>query len=286
MATIAEQLTQLNTDLGTISGEVNTQAELIAQIKLLAEDAELDGDGSSGGESIVTLATPSISVNTAGLITSTVTQSEGYVVASTKSSTRQLTTASATTAVPGTTDRTIVSAGRYTTGDIVIKGDENLVAANIKTGTNLFGVMGSLIPLAPYLPLAIQGQLTKTTMDSWGTGTQCFAHSHFLNQSVGGLTYASNSCTVTASADGQLNYGSGSVSLEVTNNTALTLTAFVKLTSTWLPHNNPVSNKIYDYKIVEVPPMSKTGMGVTPTNSAGGTVTAATATIAGVIWNV
>lgn len=282
MATIAEQLTQLNTDLGTINEEVNTQAELIAQIKLLAEDAEVGG---TGGNTVVDLATPSITVSSSGVITATVTQPTGYVVESTKSRAHQLDTVSATTARPGTTDRTIVPAGQYTTGDIVIKGDENLVAANIKTGTSLFGVTGSLIPLAPYLPLAIQGQLTKTTMDSWGTGTQCFAHSQFLNQSVGGLAYNSTSCIAEASADGQLTYGGGSVTLEVTNNTALTLTAFVTVRSTYLPNNSPTSSFIYDYKIIEVPPMTTQGIGFTPTNSAGGSITKATATITGVIWD-
>lgn len=282
MATIAEQLTQLNTDLATIHDEVSTQEELIAQIKLLAEDAEVGG---TGGNTVVDLATPSITVSSSGAITATVTQPTGYVVASTKSRAHQLDTVSATTARPGTTDRTIVSAGKYTTGDIVIEGDENLVTSNIKTGTSLFGVTGSLIPLAPYLPLAIQGQLTKTTMDSWGTGTQCFAHSQFLNQSVGGLTYNSTSCIAEASADGQLTYGGGSVTLEVTNNTALTLTAFVTVRSTYLPNNSPTSSFIYDYKIIEVSPMSTQGTSFTPTNSAGGSITAVTATITGVIWD-
>lgn len=286
MATIAEQLTQLNTDLVTIKEKVNTQAELIAQIKALAEDAEIDG---TSGNTAVDLATPSITVNSSGLITATVTQPAGYVVASTKSSSRRLDLAPATTATPGTTDRTIVSTGKYTTGDIVIKGDENLVAANIKTGTSIFGVTGSLIPLKPYLPLAIQGGFAKVTADSWGTGTQFYQHSHFYGQSVGGITYDIASCTATtlvAQPGDSLLFGSGPVTVKVTNNTALYLTAFVTVTSTYIPNNSPSSSYLYDYKIIGVPPMTTQEISFTPTSySAGGTITTATSTITGVIWD-
>ena len=48
MATIAEQLTTLNTNLSTISTEVGSQADLIAQIKATAESLPDAGSGSSG----------------------------------------------------------------------------------------------------------------------------------------------------------------------------------------------------------------------------------------------
>jgi len=47
-----------------------------------------------------TQATPSISVNSSGLITASATQSEGYVSAGTKSGTKQLTTQAAKTITP------------------------------------------------------------------------------------------------------------------------------------------------------------------------------------------
>ena len=89
-----------------------------------------------------TQATPSISVSTAGVITASATQTEGYVVAGTKTATQNLTTQAAQTITPGTSDKTIAS-GRYLTGTQTIKGDSNLVAENIKQGVSIFGVSGS-----------------------------------------------------------------------------------------------------------------------------------------------
>lgn len=89
-----------------------------------------------------TQATPSITVSSAGLITAKSTQSAGYVSSGTKSATKQLTTKGAQTITPGTSNKTIAS-GRYLTGTQTIKGDANLVAANIKKGVSIFGVAGT-----------------------------------------------------------------------------------------------------------------------------------------------
>lgn len=89
-----------------------------------------------------TQATPSISVSSGGLITASATQSAGYVAAGTKSATRRLTVQAAQTITPGTTNKTIAS-GRYLTGTQTIKGDANLVAANIVKGVSIFGVTGT-----------------------------------------------------------------------------------------------------------------------------------------------
>lgn len=53
-------------------------------------------------------------------------------------------TKGAQTYTPTTTDQTI-SSGRWLTGAQTIKGDANLVASNIKSGVNIFGVSGSYI---------------------------------------------------------------------------------------------------------------------------------------------
>ena len=55
----------------------------------------------------------------------------------------QLTVQAAQTITPGTSNKTIAS-GRYLTGTQTIKGDANLIAANIKKGTSIFGVTGTL----------------------------------------------------------------------------------------------------------------------------------------------
>lgn len=91
-----------------------------------------------------TQATPGITVSTAGLITASATQGEGYVSSGTKSATKQLTTQAGTTITPGTSQKTAVSSGRYTTGAVYVAGDSNLVASNIKSGVSIFGVSGSL----------------------------------------------------------------------------------------------------------------------------------------------
>lgn len=90
-----------------------------------------------------TQATPSISVSSSGVITASVTQAAGYVSSGTKSTTKQLSTKSATTYTPGTSNQTI-SSGYYLTGTQTIKGDSNLVASNIKSGVSIFGINGTL----------------------------------------------------------------------------------------------------------------------------------------------
>lgn len=90
-------------------------------------------------------ALPSISVSSSGLITASVTQSvDGYVQAGTKYTTKQLTTQAAQTIIPTTSDQTIAS-GRYLTGTQIIKGDANLIPANIISGKSIFGVTGSYV---------------------------------------------------------------------------------------------------------------------------------------------
>ena len=88
-------------------------------------------------------ATPSISVSSGGLITASATQDAGVVPAGTKSATKQLSTQSAKTVTPSTSNQTAVSSGKYTTGAVTVKGDSNLVSGNIKSGVSIFGVTGS-----------------------------------------------------------------------------------------------------------------------------------------------
>lgn len=55
-----------------------------------------------------------------------------------------ITTKVAQTYTPGTTDQTI-AAGQYLSGAQTIKGDANLIPANILSGKSIFGVIGSVI---------------------------------------------------------------------------------------------------------------------------------------------
>lgn len=96
-----------------------------------------------GNSPRVEVATPMIDVSAGGLITATTEQEKGYVPGGTKSATQQLTTQGAATVTPGTTAQTAVASGRYTTGDVVVAGDANLVPENIAEGVSIFGVQGT-----------------------------------------------------------------------------------------------------------------------------------------------
>lgn len=87
---------------------------------------------------------PTISINTSnGLITASHTQDTGYVVGGTTTGTMQLTTQGAQTITPGTSNKTAVATNRYTTGATIVAGSANLIADNIKSGINIFGVTGT-----------------------------------------------------------------------------------------------------------------------------------------------
>lgn len=78
-----------------------------------------------------------------GIVRATVNQEAGYVVAGNAiSSDLYLRTQAAATITPGTVAQTAVAAERYTTGNVVVNGDANLKAENIKSGVNIFGVAG------------------------------------------------------------------------------------------------------------------------------------------------
>ena len=88
-------------------------------------------------------STPSISVSSSGLITASSTQSGGIIASGSKSATKQLTTQAGTTITPGATQKTACASGRYTTGNIYVAGDSNLLAKNIAKGVKIFGVTGT-----------------------------------------------------------------------------------------------------------------------------------------------
>lgn len=113
--------------------------------QVITPDSTYDGLSKVTVEAVksVVQATPAITVATNGLITALATQSAGYVSAGTKSTTKQMTTQAGTTINPGTSRKLAVSSSRYTTGDIFVAGDSNLVADNIKKGVSIFGVSGS-----------------------------------------------------------------------------------------------------------------------------------------------
>ncbi len=84
-----------------------------------------------------TQATPSISVNSSGLITASATQTAGYISAGTKSATKQLNTKGATTITPSSTEQIAVSAGTYVTGNIVVSASSSGSSSGGGSSTSL-----------------------------------------------------------------------------------------------------------------------------------------------------
>lgn len=148
-------------------------------------------------------AAPSISVSSGGLITASVTQGSGYVTGGTKLSTQQLATQGAATITPGASAKTAVAAGRYTTGAVVVAGDSDLVAGNIKKGVNIFGVNGTL-----------EGGISYCTVTFFATGagvtnleTTYVKHdgtSNFLNLKINTPTQIEKNCLLYAVGIGTL----------------------------------------------------------------------------------
>ena len=100
----------------------------------------------------VRLIAPTISVDESGLITSSVTQTEGYILGETRTSTEQLEVQSAKTVTPTTAEQTVVSSGKFTTGDIkvaAIPSNYEDVTAETNTYTSLTDELEAAINALP-----------------------------------------------------------------------------------------------------------------------------------------
>jgi hypothetical protein len=124
----------------TIDSELSMQDNLIAQIQSVVNN--LPDAGSSEPNLQTKTVTPSTS-------SQSVTPDSGYdglsrvtVNAIPGSYVQPTTTKAATTYTPTTSNQTI-AAGTYCSGIQTIKGDANLVAANIAEGVSIFGITGT-----------------------------------------------------------------------------------------------------------------------------------------------
>ncbi len=89
------------------------------------------------------VATPTINVSESGLITASTSQEAGVVEAGEKTAEEQLPVQAGKTVTPGVSDQEAVGAGKYTTGAVIVAGDQNLLPENIRNGVTIFGVTGT-----------------------------------------------------------------------------------------------------------------------------------------------
>ena len=126
-----------------------------------------------------TLKTPT--VNSIGYVSLGV-QTAGYFD-TTATSGLQLSTQSAKTITPTTYSQTAVASGKYTTGIVTVAGDSDLVASNIKSGVNIFGVNGSYAGSPTIFATANRGQgqeQGKTATLWWASSLSNYASTHKL----------------------------------------------------------------------------------------------------------
>ena len=110
-----------NQGTGYVTGANKTATKTISLTASGSTVTASDGTNKiSKSVTTATQATPSISINSSGLITASATQTAGYVTAGTKSATKQLTVQAAKTITPSSSSQTAVASGRYTTGDVTV----------------------------------------------------------------------------------------------------------------------------------------------------------------------
>lgn len=146
-----------------------------------------------GNSPQVEVATPTISVSAGGLITASTQQGKGYVPGGSKSATQQLPTQGAKTVTPTTTEQIAVASGTYTTGDIKVAGDANLVAENIAEGVSIFGVQGTHSGggLEVVIGTMIQAKPFSNLALTWSDGTS--GHFEFIMDSHSDISVLKNS---------------------------------------------------------------------------------------------
>lgn len=110
-----------NQGTGYVAGANKTATTTISLTVSGSTVTASDGSKSiSKSVATATQATPSISIDNAGLITAIATQSAGYVTGGTKSATQQLTTQATKTVTPSTLPQTVIASGVYTTGAVTV----------------------------------------------------------------------------------------------------------------------------------------------------------------------
>lgn len=131
----------------TVSGGIQlpelTTPATEGQILTGRQAIDQNGEILTGSMPEITVPNPTISVSNSGVVTASSAYSAGHTNGGTASNTYQLTAQAAKTITPSSSSQTAVASGRYTTGAITVAGDSDLVASNIRSGINIFGVTGN-----------------------------------------------------------------------------------------------------------------------------------------------
>lgn len=101
------------------------------------------GEKITGTLSDVTQATPAITVDAAGKITASATQTAGVVAAGTKSATKQLTVQTAKTVIPSASAQTVVAKGVFTTGIVTVAAVYAVISVTYPSGSTCTCTNGS-----------------------------------------------------------------------------------------------------------------------------------------------
>lgn len=112
----------IDSDGNVVTGTIatKTSSNLTASGATVTVPAGYYASQATKSVATATQATPSISVNSSGLITASATQTAGYVTAGTKTGTKQLTTQAAKTITPTKSSQTAVAKDVYTTGAVTV----------------------------------------------------------------------------------------------------------------------------------------------------------------------
>lgn len=120
----------------------------------ITPDSDYDGLSKVTVDAMPTGAMGVPTVSSSGVVSPVVTKA-GYL-AKVPYTGLQLPTQGTKTITPSTTNQTAVSSGVYTTGNVTVKGDANLLPENIKRGVTIFGKTGTYA-----------GQTGDTTVTAW-----------------------------------------------------------------------------------------------------------------------
>lgn len=96
--------------------------------------------------------------------TADVLSGKTFSTAALSNATGTMPTQGGSTITPGTANKTAVAANRYVNGNVIVAGDADLKAANIKKGVKIFGVTGTF---EGYVPTATDLYLRGNNIAGW-----------------------------------------------------------------------------------------------------------------------